>query len=145
MDWFKCTKSSLEVLLYTGSRGVMNERRKLPRKYLLIYSRVFDQTLGKLLGYLSDLSERGAMIIADESLNVGTVLPLRFDLPDPRMFNNAHNLMITARVVHCSTDISPDYFDIGLEFLEVNSEQRDILRKMMEVYEFHRISESQGQ
>jgi len=121
----------------------MDERRRLPRKYLLIYSRVFDQTLGKLLGYLSDLSERGAMIIAEEPLGVGTVVPLRFDLPDPKIFQT-HNLLISARVAHCITDISPDYYDIGLEFLEVTSEQRMILQKMMEVYEFQRVTETQG-
>ena len=121
----------------------MDERRRIPRRYLIIYSRVFDQTLGKLLGYLSDLSEKGAMIIADEPLTVGTTLPLRLDLPDPKIFN-AHSLMITARVAHCITDISPDFYDIGLEFLEVTSGQRIILQKMMEVYEFQRVTEVQG-
>lgn len=115
----------------------MHERRRLPRRYLIIYSRVFDQTLGKLLGYLSDLSESGAMIISEEPMQVGTVIPLRFDLPDPKLFQ-AHNLMITARVAHCITDISPDFHDIGLEFLEVTPEKRNILLKMMEVYEFRR-------
>ena len=121
----------------------MDERRKIPRKYLIIYSRVFDQALGKLLGYLSDLSEKGAMIIADGPLEIGTTLLLRFDLPDPKIFNT-HNLMITGRVAHCVTDISPDFYDIGLEFLEVTPEKRIIIEKMMEVYEFHRENEIQS-
>ena len=79
---------------------------ELPRKYLIIYSRVFDQTLGKLLGYLSDLSEQGAMIIAEEPLDAGSLLPLRFDLPDPKIFH-AHNLIITARVAHCDHRYQP--------------------------------------
>jgi hypothetical protein len=120
----------------------MDERRRIPRRYLIIYSRVFDQTLGKLLGYLSDLSESGAMIISEEALAVDSVIPLRFDLPDPKVFQT-HNLMITARVAHCVTDISPDFFDIGLEFLEVTPERRNVLQKMMEVYEFRRENEYQ--
>ena len=121
----------------------MDERRRIPRKYLIIYSRVFDQTLGKLLGYLSDLSQKGAMIIADEPLDVGAILLLRFDLPDPKIFHS-HSLMITSRVVHCITDISPDFYDIGLEFLDVTPEKRIIIEKMMEVYEFHRENEIQA-
>jgi hypothetical protein len=117
--------------------AAMEERRRLPRKYLIIYSRVFEQSLGKLLGYLSDLSEHGAMIIADEPLEVNAILPLRLDLPDPKIFH-AHHLMISARVAHCETDISPAFYDIGLEFLNVSPEQKIILQKMMEVYEFHR-------
>ena len=115
----------------------MDERRKLPRKYLIVYSRVFDQTLGKLLGYLSDLSEEGAMIIAEEPLEVNDILPLRFDLPDPKIFHS-HNLNVSARVAHCNVDISPAFYDIGLEFLEMNPEQKIIIQKMMDVYESRR-------
>lgn len=118
----------------------MEDRRRLPRKYLIIYSRVFDQALGKLLGYLSDLSEQGAMIIAEEPLEVNAVLPLRFDLPDPKIFH-AHNLNITARVAHCDIDISPAFYDIGLEFLEVNPEQKIVIQTMMDVYEFRHLNQ----
>ncbi|MFZ5857247.1 MAG: PilZ domain-containing protein [Chloroflexota bacterium] len=118
----------------------MEERRRLPRKYLIIYSRVFEQSLGKLLGYLSDLSEQGAMIIAEEPLEVNAILPLRLDLPDPKIFH-AHNLMVTARVARCETDISPAFYDIGLEFSNVTPEQKIIIQKMMDVYEFRRIHE----
>jgi c-di-GMP-binding flagellar brake protein YcgR len=115
----------------------MDDRRHLPRKYLIIYSRVFERTMGKLLGYLADLSEEGAMIIADEPLKEGAPLSLRLDLPDPKLFD-AHNLNVEARVVRCSPDISPEFYDIGLEFMKVTPEQKIVIQKMMEVYEFHR-------
>lgn len=115
----------------------MDEKRKLPRKYLIIYSRVFDQTSGKLLGYLSDLSQMGAMIIAEQPLEVSSLLSLRLDLPDPKEFN-AHFLNITARVARCHVDISPAFYDIGLEFQNVQPEQTAIIEKMMDYYEFRR-------
>lgn len=115
----------------------MEDRRRLPRKYLIVYSRVFERTVGKMMGYLCDLSVEGAMIISEEPQIVNSVLPLRFDLPDPKVFH-AHNLNLSARVAHCSVDISPAFYDIGLEFLNVQPEQRIILEKMMELYEFHR-------
>ncbi len=115
----------------------MNERRHLPRKYLIIYSRVFERTLGKLLGYLSDLSLDGAMIITEDPLPVNEELQLRFDLPDPQMFN-AHILNLAARVARCNPDISPSFYNIGLEFEDVTPEQAAILEKMMDVYEFRR-------
>ena len=115
----------------------MDDRRRLERKYLIIYSRVFERTLGKLLGYLSDLSLEGAMIIAENPLKAGKSLSLRFDLPDPKVFR-AQNLYVTARVAHCSVDVSPEFYDIGLEFQDLIPEQKNILEKMMEFYEFHR-------
>ena len=115
----------------------MDEKRKLPRKYLIIYSRVFERTLGILLGYLSDLNLKGAMIIAENPLKVGDTLPLRFDLPDPKVFHS-HQLNISARVARCGLDLSPEFYDIGLEFQELLPEQKIIIEQMMELYEFQR-------
>ena len=115
----------------------MEERRRLPRKYLIIYSRVFERTLGKLLGYLADLSLEGAMIITEEALVEGDMLPLRFDLPDPQAFQS-NTLNINARVARCSPDISPAFFNIGLEFQDVTTEQKATIERMMDMYEFRR-------
>jgi hypothetical protein len=115
----------------------MDEKRQLPRKYLIIFSRVFERTLGKLLGYLSDLSESGGMIISEEAMQVGDTISLRLDLPDPKIFH-AHNLHLEARVARCDPDLSPAFYDIGLEFLDLTPEKKIVVQRMMEVYEFHR-------
>ena len=115
----------------------MDEKRRLPRKYLIIFSRVFERTLGKLLGYLSDLSESGGMIISEEPMQVGTTISLRLDLPDPKIFH-AHSLHLDARVARCDADLSPAFYDIGLAFLDLTPENKIIIQRMMEVYEFHR-------
>ena len=44
----------------------MDERRKQPRKDLMSYSQVFDLYNGKLIGYLGDLNQLGAMVIGEE-------------------------------------------------------------------------------
>jgi hypothetical protein len=115
----------------------MDERRQLPRKYLIVYSRVFERNLGKMLGYLGDLSPMGAMIISEQPQDVESVLPLRFDLPDLQIFKLSY-LDLTARVAHCDPDINPAFYNIGFEFLGVTPEQSEILEKMMETYEFTR-------
>jgi len=115
----------------------MDERRKLDRKYLIVYSRVFERNLGRMLGYLGDLSQSGAMIISEQAQTVNSVLPLRFDLPDLNLFK-ASQLDISARVAHCEPDINPAFYNIGFEFLEVTPEQKEIIEKMMEAYEFRR-------
>lgn len=115
----------------------MNERRNLPRKYLIVYSRVFERTLGKLLGYLADLSLEGAMIISEGKLDVDTFMSLRFDLPDMNAFDS-NSLNLSARVARCDTDISPGFYNIGFEFQEVNEEQKATILKMMDMYEFRR-------
>ena len=75
----------------------MQERRKISRKYLAIYSRVFDRASGRVIGYLSDLTDKGAMVISDSSLAEGQDINLRFDLPDPALFSIDH-LNIDAQI-----------------------------------------------
>jgi len=115
----------------------MDERRNLPRKYLIVYSRVFERTMGKLLGYLADLSIEGAMIISEEKLVADRLMSLRFDLPDANAFER-NSLNLSARVARCDPDISPGFYNIGFEFQELNEEQKAIILKMMDMYEFRR-------
>lgn len=115
----------------------MQERRKISRKYLAIYSRVFDRTTGRVLGYLSDLTSGGAMIISDTSTTEGQDISLRFDLPDPSLFSTDH-LNIEARIVWCQPDIDPAFFNIGFEFTEISPAQAKTIDEMIGAYEFRR-------
>lgn len=115
----------------------MNERRTLDRKYLMVYSRVFDRLTGKILGYLSDLSPKGAMIISDDPIGENVKLSLRFDLPDPPLFSTDH-LNLEARVAWCKPDIDPSFYNIGFEFLEINEQEKMIIEEMIDAYEFRR-------
>lgn len=115
----------------------MQDRRKLPRKDLMSYSQVFDLTQGKLIGYLGDLNLIGAMIISDQSLNVEEKLTISIQLPElPRI--SATRLVLPVRVVRCHQDVSPEYFNIGVEFESVSDEQKKIIEAVLENYEFRR-------
>jgi len=115
----------------------MQDRRKLPRKDLMSYSQVFDLTQGKLIGYLGDLTLIGAMVIGDEALKVDDKLTISIQLPElPRI--NATRLTLPVRVVRCHQDISPEYFNIGLEFEVVTDEQNKIIEAVLNNYEFRR-------
>ena len=115
----------------------MDERRRIPRKYLMVYSRVFDRETGKILGYLSDLNLVGAMIISDDPMVEGTTVALRLDLPDPPLFSADH-LNLNARVAWCQPDIDPAFYNVGFQFGTVTLEQSKIIEDMVETYEFRR-------
>jgi Tfp pilus assembly protein PilZ len=113
------------------------ERRKIPRKYLVIYSRVFDRNSGQVLGYLSDLTNGGAMIISDDPIALNIDISLRFDLPDPPLFSTDH-INLDARVAWCQPDIDPAFYNIGFAFKQVNPDQARIIVEMIDAYEFRR-------
>ncbi len=115
----------------------MQERRKLPRKNLMSYSQVFDLYRGKLIGYLQDLNLIGAMIIGDTPLKLDERLTVSIQLPE-LPDTTATRLALPVRVVWCHTDVSPEYFNIGLEFEVVADEQKKIIEAVIENYEFRR-------
>ncbi len=115
----------------------MKERRKEPRKNLMAYTQVFDLYGVYLIGYLGDLTLQGAMVIGDKQIKGTAEMTLAIELPElPEI--TASRMTIPAHVVWCQKDISPEYFNVGFEFKEVSSEQRQIIQAIIENYEFRR-------
>lgn len=115
----------------------MQERRKSPRKDLMSYSQVFDVHRGKLIGYLGDLSLTGAMIIGDEPQKVDEKMTISIQLPElPKI--TARRLTLEVRIAWCHQDLSPEYFNVGMEFDVVTDEQKKIIAAVIENYEFRR-------
>ena len=115
----------------------MQERRKQPRKNLMSYSQVYELHNGKLIGYLGDLNLLGAMVISDQSMDPEIDLTISIELPE--LPNTRDTSMIMhVRTAWCQQDISPEYFNIGIEFKDVNPKQKGIIEAVMENYEFRR-------
>ena len=115
----------------------MQERRKQPRKSLMSYSQVFDLYEGRLIGYLGDLNLLGAMVIGSEPVEVETRLVVSIQLPElPGI--SLSRLALPVRIAWCQPDLSPEYFNIGLDFELVTDEQKAIIEAVMDNYEFRR-------
>ena len=117
-----------------------DDRRKLERKFLVVYSRVFDRKTGKVIGYLSDLTVKGAMVIGEHHLEQGLDFHLRIDLPESNEFKKDH-LDISAKSVWSKPDVDPAFFNTGFEFGEIDPEDEKIILRMIELYEFRRESD----
>jgi hypothetical protein len=119
--------------------AAMQERRKHPRTDLMSYSQVFDLYHGQLIGYLGDLNIMGAMVIGDEALEKNMELTISIQLPElPKI--KTSRMVLPVRVAYCQQDLSPEYFNIGLEFTLVTENQKKIIEAIIENYEFRRQS-----
>lgn len=135
---------SLQLILGINSSTLimeagMQERRKQPRKELMSYSQVFNLYNGQLVGYLGDINLLGAMVIGDEPLEVNAPLTISIQLPELTGIK-ATRLAMPVRVAYCKKDLSPEYFNIGLEFKLITDNQRKIIEAVIENYEFRRQS-----
>lgn len=115
----------------------MQDRRKQPRKDLMSYSQVFDVHGGYLIGYLGDLNLLGAMVISDHTLKPNTELIISIQLPELEDFSES-TINLPARVAWCQQDLSPEYYNVGIEFKRVTAAQKRIIKAIMENYEFRR-------
>lgn len=117
----------------------MQDRRRQPRKDLMSYSQVYDLSDGRLIGYLGDITLLGAMVISDHPINDNKNLSISIELPE---LPDTHetSMIISVRVAYCHQDISPDYFNVGLEFNTTTEKQQAIIQSVMENYEFRRQS-----
>ena len=114
----------------------MDNRRKEIRRKLMAFTPVYDLHPRSLLGYLGDMTQRGALIIGTSLTTIGreTELEISFpsDLPDISIFR----VIIPARIAWCRQDESPQYYNIGVEFLEVSPEYAILFEQILERYHF---------
>jgi hypothetical protein len=101
------------------------------------YSQVYDLSDGHLIGYLGDINLLGAMVISDHQYPVNSAVSISIELPElPRVHETS--MIISVRVAYCHQDISPDYYNLGLEFGTTTERQKEIVQSVMDNYEFRR-------
>ena len=113
-----------------------DDRRKEQRKIVMAFTPVYDKKKNVLLGYLRDLTLQGALVIGGKILEVDTNTTLSFELPVDLPKIKAKHLSISARVVRCIEDESPNSYKIGFEFTDVNPEHTKIIEALLERYHF---------
>jgi hypothetical protein len=115
----------------------MEERRKLPRKYLIAFSTVLDNGTSEKLGYLCDLTLEGLMVISKMPRDSGTEIELYIELPETPDFPQK-SLEVQTLIIWCEADIDPRLYNIGFQFIDLSKEEKDIIEQMIESYEFNR-------
>ena len=112
----------------------MDERRKLKRRHIMFYSRVFDRQTGQMLGYLGNLTGEGVMLISETPLEVDVEYLLRLDLPEDIYKKPILNLR--SKSVWCQPDIDPNFFTTGFQLMDVSEEDLNIIDQIVDDYGF---------
>jgi Tfp pilus assembly protein PilZ len=113
----------------------MDERRSETRKKLMAFNLVYDER-GKILGYLGNITEGGAMVIGEKSLEVNSLLTLNITFPE-ELPGGARKLTVAARVARCVPDReSSREFDIGFEFKDITPKQEAVIHSLLERFHF---------
>jgi hypothetical protein len=112
----------------------MDDRRKVKRRYLLYYVRVYDAVSRQQIGNLVDITTIGAMILSEDPLPEKKSFPLRVELSDD-VADKPH-MDLTVRTKWCHPDIDPSLYNIGLEIESISPEDVKIIQRIVEIYGF---------
>lgn len=112
----------------------MKERRKVKRRYLLYYVRVYDADTRQQIGNLVDITTGGAMIISENPVTDKKSLRLRIELSDD--VANKPYMDVTVRAKWCHPDIDPILYNIGFEIESIAPEDVRIIQRIVEIYGF---------
>ncbi len=112
----------------------MQERRSIPRRYLMFYSRVFNMKTGELVGHIVDITREGAMLISETPQESGVTFKFRMELPEE--FSGKQFLTFEAKSVWCSQDIIPAFYDIGFQLLNVPQADIELIERLVEAFGF---------
>ena len=112
----------------------MQERRKYPRKDLLLFANVYDSMSGHIIGTLLNITLEGAMILSENKIDSDKPMELHIKLPET--FVQKNELVFSANTRWCAPDINPEFFDVGYQFANVSEEDRKIILEIIEKYGF---------
>ncbi len=110
----------------------MSEKRKLKRRHLIYYLSVYDRNTEELVGQLVDITTEGIMLTSEKPMEPGVDLALKMNLPEE--INGNNHITFDAKSLWCKKDVNPNFFAIGLEFIDISRREIRIIENL--IYEF---------
>jgi hypothetical protein len=114
----------------------MSTQRKEPRKKLMAFTPVYDIRHKTLLGYVVDLTLKGAQISGEKAVEAGSHVILGIEFPEAPPAMTSTRIVLPSRAAWCRQDDSPQGFNVGFEFTEVSPENAAIIERILERYQF---------
>jgi hypothetical protein len=112
----------------------MENRRKLKRRHLIYYLKVFEVSSGRLFGHLVDITIEGCMLISKDPKEANRTFDLRMVLPSDIQGKN--EVFFQARAVWCAMDINPEYHASGFQFINISMEDVLIIEQLINRFGF---------
>ena len=111
------------------------EMRKVERRHLVFYLRVFDGGSSKVLGHIVDISAQGVMLVSDKPVPVDVHYQLRMRLPSE--VADREEIVFAATSRWCKKDVNPDFFIIGFEMDELDPEIEKYIISLIEDFSYN--------
>lgn len=112
----------------------MKQNRKLKRRHLIYYLRVFEKNADQPIGHLVDISTEGMMLISEDPIKTGTVFELRMVLPVE--IDGSREIIFSAESRWCREDENPDFYNTGFQLINPSLEHMKITGLLIQKFCF---------
>jgi hypothetical protein len=104
--------------------------RKLKRRHLVVYLKVYDRDSNEVLGNLVDITTEGLMLIADEPFDLEQSFRLRLDLGEHREKSRFVDLDAVSKWT--ARDVNPSLYCTGFEFDDPSPQAAQAIRSIIQ-------------
>lgn len=115
--------------------GRNNDLRKVERRHLVFYLRVFDGMGSKVVGHIVDISPKGLMLISDNPVPVNEDYRLRMRLPAEIVDKDEIVIQATSR--WCKQDENPDFYITGFQIHDLTPDIEKYINCLIEDFSFN--------
>ena len=112
----------------------MQDRRKLKRRHLIYYLRVFDRRSGDLLGHLVDLTTAGIMLISESPIPADHAYACRMVLPGQG--DDQREVTFEAHSIWSKRDVNPAFYATGFRLERPDPEAVAAIEGLIAEYGF---------
>jgi hypothetical protein len=123
-----------EPALPTG--GPMQERRRLTRRTLIYYLRVFDLDTGEDLGHLVDITTEGILVMSTRPIDVGRAFRLGMELPLSGSAPGKERIEFAAESLRSARDVNHDFVDTAFRVTALDRGHRSRIETLIDDYGF---------
>ena len=115
----------------------MSKLRMIKRRKVLTFTPVYDFHAKILLGYLGDLTLKGALMVSETPVEIDQTLTVAIEF---RISSEKPPTQITTpvRVAWCKLEEHRTYYNTGLEFIMVSDENQKVIAEVLEKFQFNR-------
>ncbi len=96
----------------------MDHIRKLKRRHLFFYLRVYDMDSGEQIGHLGDLSQDGLLVVSENPIELSKMFNLKINLPQSA--GEHKSLKFRAKSLWSNNDTNPNFYDTGFQLFGVS-------------------------
>ncbi len=112
----------------------MLERRRLKRRSLIYYLRVFDLDTGRELGHLVDITTDGILVMSETPIGIGRTFRLAMRLPSTD--GVAEHAEFEAESIRSGRDVNHDFTDTAFRIVRLEPRHRGLIETLIDDYGF---------